>query len=176
MARRLKRKPEPGEDPFAFSRRTDRDLRAAKWSPGRKVDGSVYERVYQEEDVPLLPASRDFLSRYGSLIIPYADQAGNRDVLEFCADDAVRGMGSGGLRQVERLLGVRPLCPIGHYQFGTCMLLQDETGRVLGVSDDTTSFLGASGEEAIENILSGRAPRIIRSEFLHENQGLKGSK
>ena len=176
MASGLKRKPESGDDPFAFSRRTERDLRAAKWLPGRKVDGSIYERAYQEEDALLLPTSRDFLSRYGSLIIPYEDHAGNRDVLEFCADDAVRGMGSGGLHQVERLLGVCPLCPIGHYQFGTCMLLQDATGRVFGVSDDATSFLGASGEEAIENILSGREPRMIRSEFLHENPGSKGGK
>ena len=83
MASGSKLKPKPGDNPFAFSGRTERALRAAKWLPGRKVDGSVYERAYQEEEVLLLPASRDFLSRYGSLIIPYEDPAGNRDVLEF---------------------------------------------------------------------------------------------
>ena len=67
---------------------------------------------------------------------------------------------------MERLLDVRPLCPIGYYQFATCLMLQDERGRVFGVSDDTTSFLGESGEEAVENILSLREPRLIRSEVI----------
>ena len=71
---------------------------------------------------------------------------------------------------MELLLEVSPLCPIGHYQYATCMMLQDERGRVFGASDDTTSFLGESGEEAIENILSLREPRLIQSEILESGK------
>ena len=67
---------------------------------------------------------------------------------------------------MERLLDVRPLCPIGYHQFATSLMLQDERRRVFGVSDDTTCFLGESGEEAIENILSLREPRLIRSDVI----------
>ena len=166
MASGLKRKIKQETGPFAYSQQVESDLRAAGWLPIRERNTPVYETAYQDEGVSLLPATHDFLRRYGGRVIRYEDQSKNLDILEFCADDAVRGMGGGGLRQVERLLDVRPLCPIGHYQYGTCMLLQDETGRVFGVSDDTTVFLGDSGEEAIENILSGREPQLLRSEIL----------
>jgi hypothetical protein len=105
-------------------------------------------------------------------VIEYEGALGQSDVLEFCADGAVRGMGGGGLDQMERLLDVSPLCPIGHYKHATCMMLQDESCRVFGVSDDTTSFLGESGEEAIENILSLRDPRLIRSDVVVPREGV----
>jgi hypothetical protein len=97
-------------------------------------------------------------------VIKYEDAHPQTDVLDLCADDAVRGMGGSGLHEMERLLGMSRLCPIGYYQYATCMMLQDENGRVFGVSDDTTSLLGESVADAIENILSRREPRLIRSD------------
>ena len=41
---------------------------------------------------------------------------------------------------------------------------------MFGVSDDTTTFLGESGEEAIENILSPRESRLIRSEVIQHGK------
>ena len=91
----------------------------------------------------------------------------------------LRGMGSGGLRQVERLLDVRPLCPIGHYQNGTCMLLQDETGRVFGVWDDTTVFLGDSVRKLSRTSFQAESPncsdpRSSRSAGPKRSRGRKG--
>jgi hypothetical protein len=170
MATKPRRVPGHESGSFAHSLRAESYLRAAQWLPGGHADVARYEAACEAEGVSLLPATRDFLRRYGGLVIKYEDSLRQTDVLEFCADDAVRGMGIGGLRQVERLLDVRPLCPIGHYQYGTCMLLQDEGGRVFGVSDDTTTFLGESGEEAIENILSLREPGLIRSEVIEQGK------
>ena len=153
------RKSESGWDP-PFSRKAQGYLRAAQWSPGRQVSVTAYTEAFREEGIVLLPASRSFLERFGGLIIKYETPSKQADVLEFCADDAVCGLGKGGLRQLEQLLGVHPLCPIGHYQYGTCMLVQDEKGRVFGVSDETTTFIGESGEASIEHILSGTPPCI----------------
>ena len=61
---------------------------------------------------------------------------------------------------MERLLDVRHFARSAITNSRTSIMLQDEGGRVFGVSDDTTSFLGESGEEAIENILSLREPQI----------------
>lgn len=166
MASRPRRESAGGSGSYAHSPRVEGYLRGAGWSAEKRVERARYEAAFEREGVSLTQATRDFLSRYGGLMIRYHDIVGGTDVLEFCADDAVRGLGSGGLHQMERLLDVSPLCPVGHYQYATCMMLQDEKGRVFGVSDDTTSFLGESGEEAIENILSLREPRLIRSEVI----------
>jgi hypothetical protein len=154
----------------AHSPQTESYLREAGWSAARRTDPTDYERAFEHEGVPLTQSTRDFLDRYGGLVIKYRDPLGQTDVLDLRADDAVRGIGPRGLDEMERLLDARPLCPIGHYQFATCMLLQDGSGRVFGVSDDTTSFLGESGEDAIENILSLREPRLIRSEVVEHGK------
>ena len=46
------------------------------------------------------------------------------------------------------------------------MLLQDNEGKVFGFSDDSVTHIGSTGEEAIDNILSGRGSRLIKSEVL----------
>lgn len=160
-----------GSGSRAYSREVESYLRKAGWSPSRRTDSDGYQAAFAGEGLSLNRATRDFLARYGGLVISYPDAVGQTDVLEFCADDAVVGMGGGALDAMERELGVGRLCPIGHYQYAMCLLLQDEQGGVYGVSDDTTSFLGGSGEEAIENILSRREPRLIHSDVIeHEKR------
>lgn len=39
---------------------------------------------------------------------------------------------------------------------------------MFGISDDTAMLLGKCGEEAIENILSGKDVRILRSEVVSD--------
>jgi SUKH-3 immunity protein len=159
----------------AFSPQVEVYLREAGWSPLRRTDPAHYEKAFEREGISLTQATRDFLGRYGGLVIKYQGAMGQTDVLDFCADDAVRGIGARGLHEMERLLDVRPLCPIGYCLCSTCLMLQDERGRVFGVSDDTTSFLGESGEEAVENILSLREPRLIRSEVIEYGKRRKSS-
>jgi hypothetical protein len=170
MASRPRRESAGGSGSYAHSRQVESYLRGAGWSPVRRAEPARYEAAFEREGISLAQATRDFLSRYGRLVIKYHDVVGQTDILEFCADDAVRGTRRAGLHKMERLLDVSPLCPVGHYQYATCMMLQDERGRVFGVSDDTTSLLGESGEEAIENILSLREPRLIRSEVIEHGK------
>jgi hypothetical protein len=95
------------------------------------------------------------LREFGGLIITYALKKQQEDVLEFLAERAVQGMGGGGVKEFERLIGVCPLCPIGHYLFGTCMLFMDAKGRVFGGSDEAVTLIGNTGKEAVGKILSG---------------------
>jgi len=136
-------------------------LRKAGWTPKRVVRTSLYEEPYKAEGLSLLLKAKSFLGKFGGLIICYVTKSQQQDVLEFLAERAVQGMGNGGVEGFEELIGVAPLCPIGHYLFGTCLLLMDSRGRVFGGSDETVTFIGATGEKAISNILSGVKSNVL---------------
>ena len=68
---------------YAHSPQVERYLRDAGWSPARRTDPALYEVAFEHEGVSLAPATRDFLGRYGSLVIRYHDALGQTDVLEF---------------------------------------------------------------------------------------------
>jgi hypothetical protein len=130
-------------------------LRKAGWTPNRAVPTSTYERAYKAESIPLLPKPKKFLREFGGLIICYVTKLRQQDVLEFLAEQAVQGIGDGGIKGFEELIGVAPLCPIGHCFFGTCLLLMDANGRVFGGSDETVVLIGKTGKQAATNILTG---------------------
>ena len=136
-------------------------LRKAGWTRRRVVPTSLYEEAFGSEGVPFLPKTEEFLLKFGGLIVPYPTESGQEDVLEFLAERAVQGMGSGALEDFEGLIGVAPLCPIGHYLYGTCMLFMDSRGRVFGGSDEAITFVGETGEDAIGNILTGVAREVV---------------
>jgi hypothetical protein len=136
-------------------------LRKAGWMPSRLVPTALYEEAYTAEGLSLLPKVKMFLSRFGGLIISHVTKSQQHDVLEFLAERAVRSMGNGGIEGFEELIGVTPLCPIGHCSFGTCILLMDRRGQVFGGSDETVTFVATTGEEAISNILSGVESQIL---------------
>lgn len=136
-------------------------LRIAKWTPDRAVSTALYEESFAIANIPLLPQAKEFLARFGGLVIPYVTKSQQQDVLEFCAERTVQGMGGGGIECFEELIGVAPLCPIGHYSFGTVMLFMDSRGWVFGGSDELVTFIGLSGDEAVENILTGADSKIL---------------
>jgi hypothetical protein len=127
----------------------------AGWKPGREISTRVYEDAYRSEGRSLLPKAKEFLRGFGGLIIRYPTKAKGTDVLAFLADREVRAMDGSGVQCFEELIGVAPLCPIGHYQFGTCILFMDKRGYVFGGSDETISLIGQTGDEAVGNILTG---------------------
>jgi hypothetical protein len=136
-------------------------LREAGWTPTRAVATSLFEDAYSAEGLKLLPKSKKFLRQFGGLIIKYKMPNQRQDVLEFLAERAVQGMSGGGISCFEELTGVAPLCPIGHFLFGTCMLLMDRQGRVFGGSDTGVSLVGESGMQAICAILTGSEMEIL---------------
>ncbi|HUY88504.1 MAG TPA: SUKH-3 domain-containing protein [Pirellulales bacterium] len=145
----------------AFPTATVSRLRKAGWTPKRVVATSLYEHAYDSEQIRFLPKTKQFLRQFGGLIIPYLTKSRQEDVLEFLADRAVQGLGGSGIEVFEELIGTVPLCPIGHYLFGTCILFMDCQGRVFGGSDETVTFVGESGEEAIGNILTGVEGEVL---------------
>lgn len=145
-------------------------LRKAGWTPARVVSTRDYEEAYRAEGRPLLPTAKVFLSRFGGLIIQYPTKSHCTDVLAFLADREIHAMNGSGLECFEEIIGVAPLCAIGHYQFGTCILFMDQRGRVFGGSDETTMLVGRSGEEAVSNILTG-----LEGEMLEPTAGDKTS-
>lgn len=121
---------------------------------------SRYEQAYENERLTIPPKVREFLRDLGGATFKYELRHHQEDVLDFVADRAVQGMGA-GIKCFEELIGVSPLCPIGHYLFGTCMLLMDRRGRVFGGSDTTVTLVGNSASQAIWNILSGAEADIL---------------
>jgi hypothetical protein len=161
----MKKKHESDFNVSALSPATLSYLNAAGWTTKRSVSTSLYEDAYAAERLSLLPEAKNFLRRFGGLIIKYVTPRQQQDVLEFLAERAVRGMGNGGNEGFEELTGVAPLCPIGHCYFGTCILFMDANGRVFGGSDETVSLIGPTGEEAIGRILSGVECKVIEPKF-----------
>ena len=138
-------------------------LRKAGWTPKRVVPTAMYEQAYESEGVPFLSKTKEFLSAFGGLIVCYETKSRQEDVLEFLAERAVQGMGGSGLKGFEELIRVAPLCPIGHYLSGTCMLFMDTRGHVFGGSDETVTFIGETGEDAIGNILTGAESKVLEN-------------
>lgn len=136
-------------------------LRKAGWTPTRTVPTTAYEQAYAAEGLLLVPKAKQFLHEFGGLIIRYDTKSAQEDVLEFLAERAVQGMGGAGIAGFETLTRVSPLCPIGHYLFGTCMLFMDGQGRVFGCSGEAVILVGNTGEEAVVNILTGVESEVI---------------
>jgi hypothetical protein len=134
-------------------------LKKAGWNAKRVVPTSLYEQAFESEGITLLSKTKEFLSEFGGLIVPYRTIFSEEDVLEFLADQAVQGMG--GDSEFEEMIGVGPLCPIGHYLYGKYILFMDNQGRVFGGSDENVILVGKTGKEAIGNILTGVESEVL---------------
>ena len=93
MASRPRRESAGGSGSYAHSRPVEGYLRGAGWSPARRAEAARYEAAFEHEGISLMQATRDFLSRYGGLVIEYNDVVGQTDVLEFAR--MMRSAGSG---------------------------------------------------------------------------------
>jgi hypothetical protein len=154
--------------PYSFSARTRHYLTAAGWTPDRAVPVSTYVEAYGREGLVLSSAAKMFLRNFGGLLIRYEAASGQDDVLGFTADEAVRNMGGGILAQTEQQFAVGRLCPLGHYLWGMCLVLQADDGAVYGLVDDRRVLLGKSGEESVDNVLSLEEPQVLESEYLSD--------
>ena len=136
-------------------------LRKAGWAPGRAVPVDSFVAAYRAEGLPWTNEVEEFLREFGDLVIVYTTKFESNDVLEFCAQRAALGIGRVGLKEFEELSGRRSLCPVGHYQFGTCLLLMAGNGEMLGGTDEAITFIGKSGKDAIGNILIREEASLI---------------
>src|SRR5260370_22734320 len=118
--------------PEVFSRTTRALLTESGWTPAYHGPVDLYAAAYRDEKLQFPESARRFLSRFGGLVIHYKTKTGQDDVLEFRAERAAKGSGHGTLASYQEMACGHPLCPIGSCLFGTCMLLMDTSGRVLG--------------------------------------------
>lgn len=127
-------------------------LRQAGWTPDRRIDLSVIQAAYAAEGLPLYKRTKEFLSRFGDLLIPYENlwiyRAGNPSYLSFFAGDEVIGWG-----------WIMPSHEIKSNPIGNCWhdsgIHMDRYGRVwlLGIASPPCLF-ASNGEEMIDLIIN----------------------
>lgn len=139
-------------------------LQCAGWKPQRRVQTASYKNAFLNEGFDFPSEIQTFLQRYGGLVISYRMRNNTVDVLEFTADYAVVGM-SDGLDETKEITQTSSLYPIGTYMNRTTILLMSREGKVFGYSDTYISHIADSGEQAIENILTGKPFTILQSEM-----------
>jgi SUKH-3 immunity protein len=162
--------------PHAFSRGTVVLLVKSGWSREHRGPVDLYEAAYRKEGLEFVRVAKRFLDRFGGLTIHYKTKTRQEDVLDFRAERAALGSGEGALAGYEELAGERPLCPIGSYFLGHNMLLMDRKGRVFGGTEWSILFIGKSGEEAIEKILTGAPVETVKSDVIDEAGRLRQEK
>jgi hypothetical protein len=163
--------------PEVFSEVTRALLTKSGWWPNYHGPVDLYVAVYRDEELKFPRAARRFLDRFGGLVIQYKTKMQQDDVLEFRADRAARGSGQDTLVGYEEMAGEHPLCPIGSYSFGMCMLLMDAKARVFGGTEWSLLLVGRTGEEAIERILTGVPAVTMAATFVKEgSQSRRGNK
>lgn len=145
-----------------FSKTTVELLTSAGWEVGRTVDISAIEAKLTKGGFDIFPAVRDFLTKFGNLWITFPMELPHRTRTYYLVIDPVKivkrfgGSDHRWMRAYKEAIGL-PMCVIGWY--GPDMyytLMMDSLGKVYCGWDDALLFAGQTGEEAIENLLSGR--------------------
>jgi hypothetical protein len=141
-----------------------KSLTEAGWKPEEERNLDDIREAFKAEKVPLHGAALDFLSCFGGIIARYDTTTNCEDVLEFCAADAVKGMGRAGqLEYLAENIGLPDdvtLCPIGHFQYSMCMLLMTSEGKVYAAGDEGYWIIGNTPREAINNVIAGNYIKI----------------
>lgn len=153
-----------------FSSSVEQCLRRAGWHPDRRVSLVALEQ--RLTDARLTPAARSLLEEFGWLH-PYARGAG----IECSKSDAHLDPELAHAPDVTEKLrpGLGPLFPLGEAVYGQARLYVAENGGIVGVADgDVVSEVGASIEEALETLLTGRNWRPIPLSVLFPSSSSDG--
>jgi hypothetical protein len=126
-------------------------LETAGWSPNYRSDLDLYKKAYEKEGFDFPIVVQRVLSQFGGLIIKY-----NNDVLEFCVEHAVVGIGRCRDLSFFKIIGSK-VYPIGSCIQGLCLLFVcGESGYIYGLHDNGCNLIGRDIDEAICNILAGK--------------------
>jgi hypothetical protein len=120
-----------------------------------------YRAAFAEEGLDLPVKVQKFLSLFGGLVIPYVSRENQEDTLDFCADEAVQGLGCKALRPYETIVDSGKLSPIGYFAGGTCLLMMAASAKVYGGVNWRVLYVGETGVHAIENIISGKNIKVV---------------
>jgi hypothetical protein len=132
-------------------------LRAAGWTPARKVDISSYKDALEAEGYPRLQAAMNFLQSFGGLELVYPNATANDSMERILLDPAraVAGVSFGWAQDYMRRLGEQ-LCAIGTAANGYLLLLMTGQGSVYAGFDDYLYFVGNRELESLDNLCCGR--------------------
>jgi SUKH-3 immunity protein len=128
-------------------------LRAAGWSPGRRVGIERWVKELRSEGYPVHEAALAFLSEFGGLEID-ASGPGRTQARSHVKIDPTLAFG-----ERDRLTTYFPqlggsLVPVGELDHGHALLALDENGAAFLVMD-FAKRLGRSGDEALTNLIEG---------------------
>jgi hypothetical protein len=135
-------------------------LAEAGWSPARSVDISAEVRHLSRIGYRVSAAAEQFLRSFLGLTIRRPCGT-SEDTLDIIPAEAASRVWRDRVRTYESFLGVE-LCPVGSYFTWTFTLLMAPDGVVYGGADDTLRWLGGSGAEAVENLLTRHQSRLLR--------------
>ena len=141
--------------------RTMSAFRDAGYEEGRQIDVHRFEDALQGSGFEITPAARRFLQRFGNLVVSVPHPAHRRVTISmhFDAARAASSVYPEKIHPLEERVGAA-LCPVGEALGG--VLLMDPEGGMYAALDDWISKLGASPEEALEELCSGGSGTLGR--------------
>lgn len=134
-------------------------LEAAGWSTNRAIEMASFVAVLESNQFVVSPAVKQFLLTYGALQIEYrydeSDESARMDKLLIDPCVALDNTHLERIQNYSQRAG-KQLCPIGLYNWNHDTLFMSEDGMVYGGSSIYLDRIGNSGEDAINNILTGK--------------------
>jgi hypothetical protein len=144
---------------YAFSKQTLDSLRHAGWYEGRECEQfDEYKRILNQEEFELSDTIEQFLKSFGGLLVKHP-HAKVHDVIDYFHCDVVKAINGSDPNWVSADYSERvgePLCIIGEAFRRNMVLSMSPTGKVYAGVDDFLICVGASGEDAIEALCTGR--------------------
>src|SRR5215467_2384089 len=143
---------------------TTKCLTEAGWRPSRHIPvPPEVEAELRADGHKLLPSARRFVEEFGGLAVvhPHFKVAGSPG--NFVIDPllATRGTDPGWVRDHEHRTTEPALTPIGQASRGYLIMCMGHEGAVYGGYDKVLMILGASGDDALEALCTGReSPHI----------------
>jgi hypothetical protein len=144
---------------YGFSKKTLDYLHHAGWYEGRACGQlDEYKIILNKKDFELSDTIEQFLKHFGGLFIKYP-HAKVRDAYDDFHFDVIKAINGGDSNWVSGDYSARTgeeLCVIGEAFRRDMVLSMSPTGKVYSGADDFLTYVGASGEEAIEALCTGR--------------------
>lgn len=151
-------------------------LRDAGWQPGRKLDADALAEIHRAVSarsgifggkLTASYAADPVLAEFGGLVI-----GGDREGLQvsprpFAIDPAMAAHSVETLIDAGRALGTR-LYPIGVEGDDEAVLAIAATGAVIAIDPVGEWLLGDTFDQALETLVTGRAPRLLGTGGIHE--------
>jgi hypothetical protein len=144
---------------YGFSKKTLDYLQCAGWYEGRECEQlDEYKRILKQEEFELSDTLEQFLKSFGGLLVKHP-HAKVPDVTDYVHFDVIKAINGSDPNWVSADYSVRTgedLCIIGEGFRRNTILSMSPTGKVYSGADDFLTYVGASGEEAIEALCTGR--------------------